>query len=595
MGRSTAQESRIIRNAFYLQLGAFVLSQMTRMIGSLVDGVMIGRFLGVESIAAFGIISPMLVVFSIFGMLISVGSRNLFTRFIGEGKLDAAQGIFSLSLIVSAAGSVLLMVFILVFATPLAALLGASGHAAHLLPKAREYLLGISIGLPALNLIQVMNNYFPIDNDRRLPVFSSVVLTVTDILMDVLMVFAFHGDMLEMGLATSISYYAALAVLRMHFRKKDILLHPSFKNLPWRELPKIAAKGLPSSICLVGYLVTVAFMNRLLAMNASASAIAAYSVCMQAQEILCILTVGIGDTTAVIAGILMGEENRPQMKKLLRTSIRATLIITLGSAIISFLAARLFSSLYIVGNAEALRLSIRAVRSYAVGIPFYGLSLVYINYFQGIGKTGLSSVCGLLSEVVTLILSALVLSIWFKEDAPWFAFPTAQVLMFLIYTVLVVTEDRKNPGKRSFWDKILLLPDSFDVPESDRIDISISTIEEITEYAQIIGDFCLAHGCESRRANHMRHAVDEMAGNVIEHGFSKDNKKHTIDVRAVKKGDDYILRIRDDCYIFDPVHQLQLLYPDDLFRNIGVRLIMKTAKDVQYTSILRLNNLVVRI
>ena len=595
MRRSTVQESRIIRNAFYLQLGAYVFSQMTRMIGSIVDGVMIGRFLGVDSIAAFGIVSPALVVFSIFGMLISIGSRNLFTRFIGEGKLDEARGIFSLSLIVSAAGSVMLMTVTLAFATPIAALLGASGNAAHLLPKARDYLIGISIGLPALNLIHVMNNYFPIDNDRRLPVYSSITLTVTDILMDVLMIFAFHGDMFEMGLATSISYYAAFAVLLLHFRKKEIILHPSFRHLSWGELPRIAAKGLPSSICLVGYLVTVAFMNRLLAVNASASAIAAYSVCMQAQEILCILTVGIGDTTAVIAGILLGEENRPQMKKLLKTSVRATLIITLASSAVSFFGAHAFSSLYIVGNAEALRLSIRAIRAYAVGIPLYGLSLVYFNYFQGIGKTALSSVCSFLSEVVTLILSALVLSVWFKEDAPWFAFPVAQILMFLIYTCLVVTNDRKNRGKRSFWDKILLLPDSFDVPESDRIDISISTIEEITEYAQIIGDFCLSHGCESRRANHMRHAVDEMAGNVFEHGFSKDNKKHTIDVRAVKKGDDYILRIRDDCYIFDPVHQLQLLYPDDLFRNIGVRLIMKTAKDVQYTSILKLNNLVVRI
>ena len=94
MRRSTVQESRIIRNAFYLQLGAYVFSQMTRMIGSIVDGVMIGRFLGVDSIAAFGIVSPALVVFSIFGMLISIGSRNLFTRFIGEGKLDEARGIF---------------------------------------------------------------------------------------------------------------------------------------------------------------------------------------------------------------------------------------------------------------------------------------------------------------------------------------------------------------------------------------------------------------------------------------------------------------------------------------------------------------------
>ena len=61
------------------------------------------------------------------------------------------------------------------------------------------------------------------------------------------------------------------------------------------------------------------------------------------------------------------------------------------------------------------------------------------------------------------------------------------------------------------------------------------------------------------------------------------------------KGDDFIIRIRDDCLIFDPVNQLKLYSDDDLTHHMGLRMIIKTAKVVRYTSALKLNNLFIRV
>ena len=120
-------------------------------------------------------------------------------------------------------------------------------------------------------------------------------------------------------------------------------------------------------------------------------------------------------------------------------------------------------------------------------------------------------------------------------------------------------------------------------------------MDEVAMVSCKVKEFCKAHSLDDRRAYHMALAVEEMAGNVIEHGFSKDSRKHSLDVRVIKKSDGYILRIRDDCYMFDPVKQMELFSDKDILRHIGLRMVFGTAKDVKYTSILKLNNLLVRI
>lgn len=144
-------------------------------------------------------------------------------------------------------------------------------------------------------------------------------------------------------------------------------------------------------------------------------------------------------------------------------------------------------------------------------------------------------------------------------------------------------------------DKLLLLPRDFDAPEADRLDRSVTTLREVTALSEEVWAFCEAHGCDPRRRYLLSLSVEEMAGNVIEHGFTKDKKPHSVDLRILKKGEEYVVRIRDDCVFFDPLKRLQLYSDQDPSHHMGLRMIIGMAKEVQYTCILRLNNLVIRV
>ncbi|MER2183280.1 MAG: hypothetical protein ABTA22_07125, partial [Clostridia bacterium] len=68
--------SRIIRNTFYASLFVYIVSNMAATVGSLVDGILIGQFMGLDSIAAFGLASPIALVYVLFGAVIATGARQ---------------------------------------------------------------------------------------------------------------------------------------------------------------------------------------------------------------------------------------------------------------------------------------------------------------------------------------------------------------------------------------------------------------------------------------------------------------------------------------------------------------------------------------
>ena len=585
----------IIRNTFYIQLTAFILLSLSSSVGSMIDGVVIGQFLGVDSIAAFGIINPLMIAFSIIGAVVSAGARSRFTRLLGAGKTEQARNVFSLACILSTGIAAALMLFLVIFSGPVTSALGAAGNTADLLPKARAYLIGISFGLPAMNLVRVLNGFMPLDNDRNLPVISSIFLTVSDIVMDLAAVLFLHGDTLEMGIATSISYYVALAVLLTHFGKKDIFLRFQVKGLPWKETCAILGKGMPSGVCRIGNTLRCIFMNRLLAVIAASTAIAAYSVHRQADSFFNPVTIGMADTVALLAGILVGEEDRPMMKRLLYTSVQATLVITAGIAGLIWLFAPQFASLYIKDNPEALRLAVTAVRCYAIGMPINGLNLIYLNYFQGIGKSFLASVSGFICESGLLILSAAALVPVLGADAVWWAFPVSQFLVMCYYGIVVAIESRRiKIYREGLWNRVLLLPDSFDVTDREKLDVTITDMDGVMQLADAVWNFCELHGCDSATRNHLVLSVEELAGNMIHYGFT-DGKPHCIEARILKKPGGYYVRFRNDCLIFDPVRQVKLLSDEDPTYHIGLRMIAGLARDIQYTCVLKLNNILVKI
>ena len=239
--------------------------------------------------------------------------------------------------------------------------------------------------------------------------------------------------------------------------------------------------------------------------------------------------------------------------------------------------------------------AVNATRCYALGMPLYAMNHVFACYVEGCDKINMSLCLKFFSEGGFIVLSAAALLPVLGANAIWAAFPVSQVLqLLLIVGIIVVQNKRLRLKPTNFWKWYMALPADFDVPKADRIDCTITSHEQVIELYHAARDFCASHGCDERRKYIIAMAVEEMAANTVLEGF-RPGKHNTIDMRILKRGDDYVLRIRDDCEIFDPIRQLQLYDKNVPLHHMGLRMAIESARDVRYTSVLGLNNLVLTI
>ena len=91
-------------------------------------------------------------------------------------------------------------------------------------------------------------------------------------------------------------------------------------------------------------------------------------------------------------------------------------------------------------------------------------------------------------------------------------------------------------------EDLMAIPDGFGASEENRIDISITQMEEVIQVSKQVQDFCIGRGFDKKRSFLAGLSLEETAANIVGHGFTKDKKKHAIDVRVSLKDDTLILR-----------------------------------------------------
>lgn len=139
------------------------------------------------------------------------------------------------------------------------------------------------------------------------------------------------------------------------------------------------------------------------------------------------------------------------------------------------------------------------------------------------------------------------------------------------------------------------IPERIGVGPENRIDISVTSSEEVIEVSRQIEAFCRRQGVDARRTFFASLCMEEMAGNVVAHGFPLDQKQNIADIRVVHKEDEVILRIRDNCAAFNPSAYHKSMQPKSDGGNTGIRLVYGIAKKVEYQNLLGINVLTIRI
>ena len=578
----------MIRKLVRQMLTAQIFSALTVSLCLLIDNIMIGRFLGEQAIAAYGLANPLLLAIGALGSLLAAGIQVACSKSLGRGSQEETNAGYSSAMAVTAAVSLLFMVTVLIFRSPLAHILGA-GKQGELYVQTRDYLAGFSIGAPGSMGALVLVPFMQMAGQSNLLIAAVLGMTVMDIGLDLVNALVLHWGMFGMGLASALSYYTAMAIGAFYFLSKKCVFRFSLKQVTGRKIAELFGSGIPAGFNMASSVILVFLMNRIVRNLGGQAAVAAYTVITTIGNSANCITTGIGGVSLTLAGILFNEEDRTGLKELTKLLCRDAIYLGLGMGAVLLVFAPAFVGLFIPETGVARDMAIRGLRMFAAGLIPCCVNNALKNAYQACGRPRLTEILSILEGAAFPVAAAFLGSRAAGITGAWLYFGAGEIITLFFICLLIHRKTGRLPWKESAW---LLLKDDFGAGNGNLMERDIRSMDEVAAAAREAEVFCREHGQSERISAHIALCIEEMARNTIQHGFEKDQKEHHLSVRVLHKGSQWVLRFRDDCGAFDPVH---FVPEDDASEGLGIRLVRAVARDASYTYSLNLNNLTLKL
>ena len=394
--------SRLTRSAFLLSILSFFLSSLMGTLGSAIDGFIMGQSCSAVVLGAVSLSSPIWFASSIIYQVLAMGCQPLCSQELTGGDVDRSRRIYSMSIMVCIGISMLATVLIIVFSDSMARFLGAV-PGSEIYTPCREYLVGSIVSVPGAAMIAMLSVGINIEGARKWSFVSTLVMTVSNILMDLICVRFFNASPFVMGLTTSISYFlGALVLIIYYLRRKDALLRPRWCKIEPRVIGRVAYRGLPIGVSRFTCFFRSKLLNGALAGAVTAYGLAAYNMQVQINYLTNAVFMGIAQTLAMMVSLYYAEKNHKSiwyvtlMSLVLEAAIGG-LCMWLGDSDSAILT---LAQVYLGGNVESYDIAGIAFTLFMRGMIGQALTILFANYLSSTRRTILSNAVYCISDLV---------------------------------------------------------------------------------------------------------------------------------------------------------------------------------------------------
>ncbi len=567
----------------------------------IVDSICASNFIGQTAMNAIGLYSPLNhFLFAVSIMLVS-GSQLMVGKAMGRNEVDSVKDYFStdliLSVIISSALSLLLI-------------LAAVTDAAHVLitdtanrKALNMYLIGQSFGIPALVLGQQLFAFLSIENQRTRTMIASFICILTNSTMDILLVKVFKMGTFGLGLASAIGLWTFCAVMLQYYICRKSHMQFAVSSFSLKNSATICREGYAGANSRFVEMFRCIIVNALLMKYIGDTGISAFAAVNSVMAVFWPITFGMIAVTRMLLSITIGEEDRRSMTDIMRVLFfQGTLLQCAITALIILLSNPLTNMFYHNPSDAVYGMTLMGFRMLPLCMPLAVLSLGYVCYAQATDKKTLSIIISLMDGAVDVVLLCLILIPIFKIEGLYLAnIINGFICAAMIFGYVML---KKHHFPKTMED-FLVIPDDFGVSEDERIDLEVcqsadnpqfsGQLTEIENISENVINFCMQRNIDRHRATNAALALEEMAANVVQHGFTESGSHHAVDIRVVHKDDDIIMRLLDNCAAFDPLERMKQLNLSGQDQNLGIRIVHGIVKDVQYQNLLGLNVLTLRI
>ena len=557
------------------------------------DGIITSRYLGKNAYSGVSLFGPLSGMFLMLVSFLSSGNQILCSGFIGEGKKDKANSLFTFCLLAGLGVSLLLMLLCVLLPDPLIAFCGVTkAGKPELYVEMRAYMQGYMLGLPALFAVQIIGPMVVLDNGKLYFTVSAFVLCAVDIAGDLINALVLHGGTFGMGVATAVSYTIQLVMLVAFLLRKDSFFRFSLKAFRRKGACELTKNGSPSLVQSLAFTLRDFSINRLnLLFAVSTAAIVARGIQYDFNMVLFCIADGIAYTMLSMAGIYHSVSDRVAMKRLFTYGIRVSALVALGTSALVFLLSPLIVGFYTT-EPESAALSVFAIRWMAVSLLVDIPLCVFMNYLRGIRLQKIAILLNILDRLVFPVGAALALSFFFGSKGLLVSVALGKLLLAISVFVVICA---RNKGIPKSVEELMMLPEDFGGRSQENLYGNIRTMEDVVIQTRRTEEFCLLHGADDRTAFRMALFMEEMASNIVQHGNPGRRKKAlAAEYRLFIHDDRICLTLRDYNRAFDPTawyhENHETAAPGE---GAGIRMVMGLAEETCYFNAFSSNNLLI--
>ena len=409
-----------------------IFGNLFQQLYSMVDTMIVGRFLGKEALAAVG--STGSLTFLILGFCLGLcsGFAIPVAQSFGAKNYENLRRYVGNILWLTIGSAAVMTLLTVCLCRPMLQAMNTPGD---IIDKAYAYLVVIFAGIPATILYNALSCLLRALGDSRTPVFFLLIASLTNVGLDFLLVVVIPMGVTGAAVATIASQLLAGVTCFVYVLKKFPLLHIKRDDAKprWEYMKHLCGMGVPmglqSSITAIGSILLQTAVNSL-----GSLMVAAVTAATKVHMLFCCFYDSLGIAMSTYSGQNIGGR---QIKRL-GPGLRSGMLIGVVFAIFALVVGAGFGHpllLLFVESTETQLLD-SAYLFLVVNLSFYPF-LAAVNVFrlfiQGMGFSKIAIFAGVF-EMVARSFNGLVLVPAFGFTAACFASPIAWVLadLFLV-------------------------------------------------------------------------------------------------------------------------------------------------------------------
>jgi len=412
---------------------------------NIVDRIFIGQGVGAEALSGISVIFPVMLIMMGFGMLIGIGTGVYVSINMGKKDMERAEKTLGTGFALMVIVSILIMIVTYALKVPI---LRSFGSTEETFQYANDYLDIILGGVMFMVIGFSMNNVIRSEGNAKIAMVSMILSSVTNLILDPIFIFGLGMGVKGAAYATVISMFVLMVWVLYHFLKSKrsvIKLRLQTIRIDWEILMEIVAIGMaPFSMQIAGSFVQGLLNKKLIAFGGDL-AVGAMGIINSVITLVVMAIVALNMASQPIIGFNYGAKSVDRIKQALRiTLIAATLISVAAFALIETfpgIIIKVFNN-----DSETLyNIASNGLRLVILAFPIIGFQVVASNFFQAIGKAGLSLFATLFRQVIALIPLLFILPGFWGIDGIWVSFPISDSLSALVVAFLLYREWQRLP------------------------------------------------------------------------------------------------------------------------------------------------------